>query len=262
MTQVLSRHLRFSAVWALLVLSAGLACAQTGGDAKIVVMTGQVNVLRDGATWALSMGDLVHPDQLIVTGPDGYAQLRVADGSTFEVFQNARVAFRDNRGNWRDLLEIFLGKVKISIEHAGGQNPNTVRTPTAVIAVRGTVFDIDVEDGDATTLILCEEGRVEVTHLIQSGRGQVLNAGEWVRVFKNMPLQAKAVDRGALLQRAVRAASDAVNEIIYRSPRGSTPGATGNAGTPAGGTSSGDKSGSPTPVGTPPPPPPPPPPAI
>jgi hypothetical protein len=257
-TGFFSTCLRFSGAWALLLLSAGLACAQTGGDAKVVVMTGQVNLLRDGATWALNSSDLIHPDQMIVTGPDGYAQFRLADGSTFEVFQNARVAFRDNRGNWRDLLEIFLGKVKISIEHLGGQNPNSVRTPTAVIAVRGTVFDIDVEDSDATTLVLCEEGRVEVTHLIQPGH-QILNPGEWVRVFKNMPLQAKVVDRGMVMQRLMRAASDAVNEIIYRAKTGtSTPGSTGAPGS-TGGTSSGDKSGAPTPTGAPPPPPPPPP---
>jgi hypothetical protein len=254
-TGFFSTRLHFSGAWALLLLSGGLACAQMGGDAKVVVMTGQVNILRDGATWALNMNDLIHPDQQIVTGPDGYAQFRIADGSTFEVFQNARVAFRDNRGNWRDLLEIFLGKVKISIEHLGGSNPNSVRTPTAVIAVRGTVFDIDVEDSDATTLVLCEEGRVEVTHLIQPG-SQILNPGEWVRVFKNMPLQAKTVDRGMVWQHAFRAASDAANQIIFRAKTGSAPGSTGTSG---GSTASGDKNGAPTPTGSAPPPPPPPP---
>lgn len=217
-------------------------------------MTGQVNILRDGATWALNMNDLIRPDQIIVTGPDGYAQFRVADGSTFEVYQNARVAFRDNRGNWKDLLEIFLGKVKVTIEHLGGANPNSVRTPTAVIAVRGTVFDIDVEDSDSTTMVFCEEGRVEVSHLILSSH-QILNPGEWVRVYKNMPLQAKTVDRGMIMQRALRAASDAINEIIYRAKTGSSAGST----PAAGGTAAGDKSGAPTPTGAPPAPPPPPP---
>ncbi len=260
MTGIFSRGGRFAVAGAWLLLSSGLACAQTAGDAKLVVMTGQVNILRDGATWALNMGDLIHPDQMIVTGPDGYAQFRVADGSTFEVFQNARVAFRDNRGNWRDLLEIMLGRVKIQIEHLGGQNPNNVRTPTAVIAVRGTVFDVDVEDADFTTWVLCEQGRVEVSHLVQPGT-QMLNPGEWVRVYKNMPLQAKAVDRGAIYQKLWRAASDAMNEAIYRIPRGTAPGSTGSAGTAAstGSTAAGDKSGAPTPTGGAPPAPPPPP---
>jgi ferric-dicitrate binding protein FerR (iron transport regulator) len=255
-TSIVSQRLRRPSAWVLLVLSAGLACAQTGGDAKILVMTGQVSLLRDGATWALNSGDLIHPDQWVVTGPDGYAKFRVADGSTFEVFQSARVAFRNNRGDWRDLLEVFLGKVKVSIEHLGGANPNSVRTPTAVIAVRGTVFDIDVEDADATTFVLCEEGRVEVSHLIVPG-SKILNPGEYVRVFKNMPLQAKVIDRGAVYQRIWRAASDALNEAIYRTPRGTTPSSTGTAG--SGGTSSGDKNTTPTPTGAPPAPPPPPP---
>ncbi|MCU1258041.1 MAG: hypothetical protein JWO80_926 [Bryobacterales bacterium] len=260
MTGIFSACFRGLGAWALLVLPVGLACAQTGGDAKVVVLTGQVNILRDGATVALFADQIIHPDQMIVTGPDGYAQFRVADGSTFEVFQNARVAFRDNRGNWRDLLEILLGRVKVQIEHLGRENPNNVRTPTAVIAVRGTVFDINVEDTDATTWVMCEEGRVEVIHLIQPGH-QILNPGEWVRVYKNMPLQVKVVDRGAVYQKLWRAASDAMNEIIYRTPRGTAgTGSTATTGAPSGGgTSSGDQKGAPTPTTAPPAPPAPPP---
>jgi len=35
-------------------------------------------------------------EQIIVTGADSYAQFQVSDGSTFEVFSNAKVVFRDN----------------------------------------------------------------------------------------------------------------------------------------------------------------------
>src|SRR5438046_4906707 len=49
--------------------------------------------------------------QIIVTGAEGYAVFQVADGSTFEVFQNSRVVFRDNPGNWK------TSKVLRSEEH-------------------------------------------------------------------------------------------------------------------------------------------------
>lgn len=232
--------------------------AQTDAAAKVMALSGQVSLLRDGATWALNAGDLVQPQQVIVTGADSYATFKVSDGSTFDVYPNARVIFRNNRGDWKDLLEVMLGKVKVQIQHLGGQpNHNKVRTPTAVIAVRGTVFDVDVEDADATTLVLVEEGLVEVRHLIEPGQTRFLNPGEWVRVFKNQPLAAKTVDRGMLLQRLMRASSDALNEALYRLPRGGTSG-TGGTAVPAATTgSSGDKAGTPTPTSGPAPPPPP-----
>jgi len=242
----------------ILLLAAGMpVCAQTDAAAKVVSLAGQVSVLHDGNTWALNVGDLVQPQQTVVAGADSYAVFQVSDGSTFDVYPNARVIFRNNRGDWKDLLEVLLGKVKVQIQHLGGQpNHNKVRTPTAVIAVRGTVFDVDVEDADATTLVLVEEGQVEVRHLLEPGQTRFLNPGEWIRVFKNQPLAAKTVDRTFVVQKLMRAASDALNEALYRMPRGASPGtaATGTTG------STGDKAGTPPPPGSTPPPAPPPPP--
>ncbi len=122
------------------ILAAGAISgyAEDRGAAKVLTRNGQVSVLRDDSPWALNVGDSVQPRQIIVTGSDGYALLQVSDGSTFEVFSNSRVVFRDNPGTIFDLLEILLGRVKIQIQKIGGQpNYNKVRTPTAVISVRG-----------------------------------------------------------------------------------------------------------------------------
>jgi len=255
-------RLHHSGLFALagLLCSAALASAQIDGAAKVLVLKGQVSVLRDNAPWALNVNDSIQPQQIVITGPDGSALFQVADGSKFEVFPNSRVVFRANRGDWKDLLEILLGKVKVEIEKIGGQpNYNKVRTPTAVISVRGTVFDVDVEDEDATTLVLVEEGQVEVRHLLQAGNGKLLNPGEWVRVYKNQPLAAKNVDKGAVLLRVVRAASDALYDGILQSAN--SPGGRSGAPVPGGGTGtsgSGDRC-APNCKAPPAPPPPPPP---
>ncbi len=248
--------------------------AEETGAAKVITLTGQVSVLRDNSPWVLNVGDSVQPRQIIVTGADGYALLQVSDGSTFEVFQNARVVFRDNPGNWKDLLEVFLGRVKVQIQKIGGEpNYNKVRTPTAVISVRGTVFDVSVEDEDATTLVVVDEGQVEVEHaLLPTGHPKMLNAGEWVRVFKHQPLAAKSVDKSGVLRGAMRAAADALYEVVYRGSRipsssgGGIPGPGGGTGTGSGGGGTGGGNGDHkgggtggTGGGTPPPPPPPPP---
>ncbi len=227
------------------------------GAARLVSMTGRVSVLKDSNPWALNVGDVIQPQQVVVTGPDGLALFQVADGSTFEVFPNSHVVFRDNRGNWQDLLEVLIGKVRVKIEHLGGQpNHNRVHTPTAVISVRGTVFDVDVEDSEATTLVLVEEGVVEVRHTLQGGATKVLQAGEWIRVFRNQPLAAKFVDRGALLQRAVAAARDAMYQILIQTP--TSPGRTGTPAPGSGSPGDGCKGSSCPPPAPPPPPPPPP----
>ena len=101
--------------------------------------------------------------------------------------------------------------MKVHIQKLGGQpNYNRVRTPTAVISVRGTVFDVAVEDEDDTTLVSVDEGQVVVRHLLKPGPDRVLNAGDWVRVFKNQPLATRTVDRGSTVRAALHAAEQAV----------------------------------------------------
>jgi len=250
---------------ALLAVGVAAVCAQTAlaqtspnGAAELQSFSGRISVLRDNTLWALKTGDTVQPLQVIVTGPDGYGVFKVADGSTFEVFPDSRIVFRANRGDWRDLLEVWIGKVRVQIEHLGGlPNRNKVYTPSAVISVRGTIFDVQVEDEDATTLILDEEGSVEVRHLLRPGEPKVLTAGEYVRVYKNNPLAKKDVDRGAILQRFGRAAAEAVYQAAVNASRqAAASGGTPTTGAP--GPNPGDKNTVPTPPAPPPPPPPPP----
>jgi len=243
------------ALWLLLVVLCA-CCAPIyaeSGAAKVVTLTGQVSVLRDNSPWVLNVGDSVQLRQVIVTGPDGFAVFQVSDGSTFEVFPNARVIFRENGSSWRDLLDVLLGRVKVHIEKPGGQpNYNRVRTPTAVISVRGTIFDVAVEDEDATTLVSVEEGQVVVEHLLKPGPERVLNQGEWIRVYKNQALAAQTVDKTSVMRSALRAAEQAMYEILYRTRLPGSGG--GTIPTPPTPPDSGDH-GKPTP---PPPPPPPP----
>lgn len=230
-----------------------------GAAATAVHVEGNVSLLRDSYLWAVNSGDRILPQQIIVTGPDGYAVFRVADGSTFEVFPNSRVTFRANSGNWRDLIDVWLGRIRVQIQKFGGvPNPNRVHTPTAVISVRGTVFDVSVDPADETTHIVVEEGQVAVEHRLMPREGdpKILNAGEELLVYRNSPLSAmRRLDRGRVFQFM----ADLVWQILVRTPRlpGGGGGAPGGvpAPPPAGGGGLPGDTGS-----TPPPPPPPPPP--
>jgi ferric-dicitrate binding protein FerR (iron transport regulator) len=221
--------------------------------AKVVSATGRVSILRESQPWALTIGDSVQCQQIIITGVDGHALFQVSDGSTFEVFPNSHVVFRKNVPNWRDLIDVLLGQVRVHIQKLGNiPNPNRVITPTAVISVRGTTFDITVDDEGESTLVQVEEGLVSVQHaLLPRGDGKLLSDGMEYRVFKQLPLEGRLVDKGAVIQRVFHAVLDAVNTAVVqvRVP-GKIPGSTG------GGGGLGDKA----PPAPPPPPPPPPPP--
>jgi len=244
----------------------GTGTAQSFGSgtaAQVVSTTGQVGTFRDGFPWALKVGDSLSPRQEVSSGPDGHAIFALPDGSTFELFANSRATFRASTGGVTDLLDLWIGRVKVHIQKLGGRpNPNRVTTPTAVISVRGTIFDVTVEEEDVT-LVLVEEGQVAVQHaLLPVGDPRLLNAGDYLRVYKNDPLVKNRFDKGAVGQRVFNALMDM---FLYR-PRGiqgpaGLPLPGGGGGIPGGGPSSlpGDTGGGPVP---PPPPPPPPPPGF
>jgi hypothetical protein len=254
----------------LLLAAASVLCSAQmspidSGDyaAKALTVTGRVSVLRDAAEYAIVEGGQVHVKELIFTGPDGSARFQVSDGSTFDVYPNSRVIFRKNVPNWRDLLDVLVGRVKVHIEHWGNQpNHNRVLTPTAVISVRGTTFDISVDEDDETTVVEVDEGIVEVQHaLLPRGNARTLTAGESMHVYRNEPIATNKFDKGELLKRAVRMGMDAMN-TWHGMPR--SGGGVAGAG---GGSGSGDTHKIPPPPtngpsapgapGAPPPPPPP-----
>jgi ferric-dicitrate binding protein FerR (iron transport regulator) len=213
-----------------LVLTMAPLSAQDSA-ARVIYQTGQVSLANGGYFKALSVGDPVKAQQVIVTGADGYARFEVSDGSTFEVFPNSKVIFRETPGNWQHLLNVWMGRVKVLIQHAPGvPNPNQVTSPTAVISVRGTVFDVVVEDAEGTTFVTVDEGEVAVRNVTAPGNSAILHAGDSIRVSPGVPLLARQIDKGNILRNALRYARD-----VYYNARIQRPGGgSGPVGTPPG----------------------------
>ncbi len=194
-------------------------------------------MFKDSRPWVISTGDPIQPRQLIQTGPDGQVTLQVSDGSTIQVYPNSQFVFRNNPGNWRDLIDMVLGRIRIHIEHLGGvPNPNTIRTPTAVISVRGTTLDVSVDEAGDVTQVDVEEGVVEVEHaLLPRDHPATIKAGESIRVFKNEPIARNLLDKGTIWRQVLRALSDAMTMMSTRTTaRIGIPGG-GPLGTPGGG---------------------------
>src|ERR1035438_5727090 len=182
-----------------------LPAENTGAVA--LLQSGDVSLSGDRAGYRVTIAPcgIVKQQQLIKTGPDGYAKFQVSDGSTFEVFPNSEVTFHMTYGIG-DLLNVWMGKVKVYIQHLNGlPNPNNVTTPTALISVRGTIFDVDVQDADGTTFVTLDEGLVDVRHLQVASKVVRLNPGESIQVLPNLPLAALPHDTGAVARQILRA---------------------------------------------------------
>ena len=244
---------------ATLVLGLLAACASSApaqdpaAAAKVMVAQGRVSLLRTSEKWALFAGNTVRVGEIIETGVDGYAQLQISDGSSFEVFPDSRVVFRANPGNLRDLVEVFLGKVKVYIQHYGGRPNNyRVHSPTAVISVRGTVFEVSVEP-DTVTAVSVVEGLVAVEHrLLPTSKPVMVAPGEYLRVFPGAPLAQAGVNKAGVAAKVAAA----VRDTLYSLPRRPGGRAPTGGGPPGGGGGGGGSLPTDTSAPAPPPPPP------
>ncbi|MBI3933605.1 MAG: FecR domain-containing protein [Acidobacteria bacterium] len=232
----------------LLTLCLPAAQAQIASDAaQIASMMGRVSVERGGELWTVSNGQAIEAGQIIVTGADGSAQLLLPDASSVEIFPNSRLIYRANRFNWRDLLDLYLGKVRLQIQQIlPGETPLRVTSPTAVISVRGTVFEVEVDAAQDTT-IWVDTGAVSVRHRLIPGQEVMVQSGQSLRVASTLPLTAAAKSAVPLrtLGRVVRAVGDTLAQI--KAARGSSGGSGASGGSTAsssGGGVSGSDSGS------------------
>jgi hypothetical protein len=171
-----------------LILSAGSAQAQELVSAKVLSIEGQVEIRRQPADQpqiqkiAFKVADELKAGDTIVTGKGGKLVLGLSDGSQAVIAPKTTVIIQDLSQSPRTLFNVIRGKTRVHIEKLGGQpNPYRVNTPTAVIAVRGTIFDVLVDDDE--TQVFLHEGQVEVTNLASPNQPVLLFAGQMTKVF-------------------------------------------------------------------------------
>ena len=178
-----------SAGYALLF---SLACvlsvsAQTSVSIKVLSSEGPVEIRRDSKgkvltqTIAFKANDDLFAGDTIITGKDGKLVLALSDGSQAVVAPKTTLIIQDLTQSPRTLFQMLKGKTRIHIEKLGGQpNPYRVNTPTAVIAVRGTIFDVEVNDDE--TQVYLHEGAVDVFNARQLNQPVFLTAGQMTSI--------------------------------------------------------------------------------
>lgn len=173
----------------VLLFGAGSVWAQDLLSAKVLSSQGPVEIRRQPSDQptlekvAFKVEDKLRAGDTIITGKNGRLVLGLSDGSQAVIAAQTTVVIKDLSQSPRTIFNVIRGKTRVHIEKLGGQpNPYRVNTPTAVIAVRGTIFDVLV-NGDETQVFV-HEGEVAVTNLILPERPVILVPGQTTKVFR------------------------------------------------------------------------------
>lgn len=177
---------RVRAVFLMCMLLLPLASAQEPqpqpaalplGRAVIASIKGEVSFKSpEGAAIEAASGKELLPGSVIETGK-GSAVLNLLDGSQMQVKAHSRVTLRDPAGNDHFSLELFLGKLAAKVQKKLGATPSfRMGTPTAVITVRGTSFEVEVNK-KGRTQIYVYQGMVEVSGIGVGGPPVMLGPG-------------------------------------------------------------------------------------
>lgn len=132
------------------------------GSATVTEMKGTVALKApDGSVLTPQRGLVLTADSTIETGK-GSALLALQDGSQVLVKAHSRVVLRAPDQGKGYYLELFLGRVVNKVQKRLGNTPSfRMGTPSAVITVRGTRFEVEVNK-KLRTAVAVYEGLVEV----------------------------------------------------------------------------------------------------
>jgi hypothetical protein len=143
------RHVAAVAILALAMT--GFARAEDVGQIKVA--KGAVHVERDGKVLPASVGMLIQQSDKLVTGADGSAGITFTDNSLLSAGPNSVLVVDHYAFDTRTHVGKFDASLKKgSLAVVSGkmvkQTPGAmrVRTPAAIMGVRGTDFVVQVDD--------------------------------------------------------------------------------------------------------------------
>lgn len=150
--------------------------------ATISDFKGKVSIQLPGqALRSPNRGDVLPAETQINTG-DGRLLLRLSDGSDLLVRSNTRLVLKQPETNGWRYLQLLLGRVRAEIKKRFGSTPGfQMGTPSAVISVRGTKFDVEV-DRQGLTEVDVQEGVVQLDSVKGLGESVLIRAGFSSRV--------------------------------------------------------------------------------
>ena len=135
-----------------LLMATLLSTAAAAGEiGRIKSVTGAVSVLRGKTATPAAAGQLLQASDVIKTGPGGRVGITFIDNSRFALGPNTTIAltqfeFDDTTHAGRFLTTVNRGTLAVVSGQIAKENKDAmrVRTPTSVLAARGTRFVVQV----------------------------------------------------------------------------------------------------------------------
>ena len=190
-------------------------------QAYVTAARGQVSIVRDEASWAISSGERIPIQRLITTGDDGYARLEVKGGAFFEVYANSRIAFRQNAATSGDLLDVLAGRVRVHLNPTPGEAQQRVFCAVASIAALLPATIAIAIDEDDTARIDVLEGEVRIQHRIRPRSDPtVVKAIDAILVQRDEQI-SRRMDRGTLYRYTLKPLHDLFSAVTpgHSSPK-------------------------------------------
>jgi hypothetical protein len=132
---------------------ASVAAAQNPQIAQVETISGNVFIQRAGAHVTVKIGDPLYEKDVIDTGADGAIGVTFIDNTVMSAGPNSEVAleqyqFDSNNFSGSMLTDMRKGTISMVSGDIAKSSPAAmkVKTPAAILGVRGTHFVVEVPD--------------------------------------------------------------------------------------------------------------------
>jgi hypothetical protein len=136
----------------LLIAAALSTQAVAAGIGRVKVVAGAANVVRGKQVIPAKPGLVVEPQDVLQTGPGGQMSVTFLDNSRFAVGPNSKVTltrfeFDETTHKGGSLTQVDRGSLAVVSGQIAKENKDAmrVRTPTSLLAARGTRFVVEVK---------------------------------------------------------------------------------------------------------------------
>ena len=158
------------------------------GAARILDVSGKVVLHNSSGAPLTAKRDVVLPEGTsLETGANSRILLRLNDGSEVLLHSHSSLILkRQNEQSGTSLFQLLVGRIHAAVTRRSTGTPSfQLGTPTAIIAVRGTQFDVEVNSHEVTEVDV-EEGVVQVTSRKDAAGFVLVKAGSSTRVGPDM----------------------------------------------------------------------------
>ncbi|TAL36555.1 MAG: hypothetical protein EPN93_06925 [Spirochaetes bacterium] len=157
----------------ILALTLAISCAREGAVTPVVVLAvGDVQVKAlEGEYTPAKVSRVIVKGDVIKTGPLSHVTIQMGERGIVQVLPNSSIEAVTLFESGESELNLFHGTVLSRIDKLGKSEDFRVKTPTAIAAVRGTIFSVSYDRGTGTVGV--SRGRVEVTETVSGKAGEV-----------------------------------------------------------------------------------------